>query len=234
MVLLFVVALDFRTTGREAHEWAGLAFCLLLALHTRWNWSWYRNLFTGRYGARRAVNAVTNLALAAAMAAVCVCGILNSRHVFGFSHAIDGESVRRMHTVAAYWSLALIGVHTGLHWSMIMGAVRKRFGFGGTRRWAAVPARALVVILVGFGVWAFCERDMAAKLFLGFSFDFWPPDRPLALLYACNLAILGLYAAITHYLTRILQLVTRKLPLPAGKKDSARRLQSGGIHEHIV
>lgn len=37
MIVLFVTALAFRATGREAHEWVGMAFCLLLTVHTFWN-----------------------------------------------------------------------------------------------------------------------------------------------------------------------------------------------------
>lgn len=218
MAVLFATSLAFRATGREAHEWVGMAFCLLLAVHTVWNWGWYRNLFTGKYTVRRAVSAITTLALVAAMAALCVCGILNARHIFGFSHFIDGENIRRLHSLAAYWCLVFIGVHTGLHWEMIMSAIRKPFCSGGTRIVAVFPARTLAVIVVGFGVWASCERDMASKLFLGFSFDFWPPERPLALFYACNLAIAGVYVFITHYISHALRLLVRKPAIPIRKE----------------
>lgn len=199
MVLLFVTSLAFRATEREAHEWIGVSFCLLLILHTVWNWGWYKNLFMGTYSARRTINTITNLALVAAMLALCLCGFMNSRHIFGFSQYIDGKSVRQIHTFAAYWGLVIIGIHTGLHWDMVMGAVRKSFGFGEMAKATVFWVRISAVAIVGLGVWASCERDMASKLFLGFSFDFWPPDRPLAIFYACNLAIMGVYSCIAHY-----------------------------------
>lgn len=234
MVMLFVTSLAFRSTGREAHEWLGMGFCLLLAVHTLWNWNWYRNLLTGRYGPRRVVNTAVNLAFVATMAALCVCGILNSRHIFGFSRFVDGEYIRQIHTIAAYWSLALVGIHTGLHWEMIIGAIRKQFYSGYTRKTATLLGKALAVIIVGCGVWAFYERDMASKLFMGFSFDFWPPDRPLALFYAGNLAIASVYAVIAHYLLQLLKLLRRNTSQPVGKDCPTQRFQSGGTHEHIV
>lgn len=162
------------------------------------------------------------MTLVAATAALCGCGILNSRHIFGFSQFIDGESVRRLHTLTAYWCLVLIGVHTGLHWEMITGAIRKPFGSGGARVVAVLPARILAAIVVGFGVWASCERDMASKLFLGFSFDFWPPERPLTLFYACNLAIAGVYVFIARCISYALKVLMRKLSPLAGKARSTR------------
>lgn len=203
MVLLFVTSLAFRATGREAHEWIGMSFCLLLILHTIWNWGWYKNLFVGKYNSRRTVNTITNLALVAAMLALCVCGILNSRHIFGFSQYIDGEGVRQIHSLAAYWGLAIIGIHTGLHWNMIMAAIRKPFGMDGKA--ATYLLRVFAVLIVALGVWASYERDMASKLFLGFSFDFWPPNRPLWIFYACNLTIIGVYVCIGHFAHRALK-----------------------------
>lgn len=225
MVALFVTALAFRATGREAHEWIGVSFCLLFLVHTLWNWTWYTNLLAGRYTVRRAINASTNLALVAAMAALCVCGIVTSRHIFGFSHLIDGEHVRQIHTVAAYWCLVLVGVHTGLHWEMIMGIVRKPFGSGGTGTVAVHMTRTLAVVVVGFGVWASCERDMASKLFLGFSFDFWSPERPLALFYACNLAIAGVYVLLGRSLSHAAHMVFRKQSRPVGNASNATQTE---------
>lgn len=209
MFLLFVISLDFRTTGRKAHEWAGMAFFLLLALHTCWNWRWYGSLFTGKYTPRRVVNTFINLALVAVMAALCLCGILNSRHIFGFSQLINGERTRQIHTVAAYWSLVLAGIHTGLHWEMIMGTARKRFGFTGRRKAAVFLARAFAVAIAGAGVWASYERGMGSKMFLGHSFDFWPADRPLALFYSCNMAVAGLYIFIAHYISKVLKIFSK-------------------------
>lgn len=200
MVLLFVSSLAFRSTGREAHEWIGVLFCTVLAVHTAWNWGWYKTIFAGKYGARRTISITANLALVSAMAALCVCGILNSRHVFGFSQYVDGKSIRQIHSFAAYWGLVLIGIHTGLHLDMIAGVIRKKLGpregsKGLTIHWKL----AMVSFIVGSGVWASFERDMGAKLFLGFSFDFWSPDRPLIMFYAFNLAIMGTYAFIAHF-----------------------------------
>lgn len=207
MVLLFATSLAFRATDREAHEWIGLSFCALVLLHTLWNLGWYKTLFSGKHHARRAVNTLTNLALLAATAVMCGCGIANSRHIFGFSRCIDGESARRLHCFAAYWGLVFLGIHAGLHWEMVMAAVKKHLPTAGGRAnrvWGVWAARLFAGAIAVLGVWASFERDMGSKLFLGFSFDFWSPDRPLPLFYACNLAIMGLYGAVAHYARKCL------------------------------
>lgn len=213
MILLFVTSLAFRATGRQVHEWGGTALCTLFIVHNIWNWRWYRNFFSGRYTCRRAVNAITNLSLVAAMTVLCVCGILNSRHTFGFSHFIDGENVRQIHSLAAYWGLVLIGFHTGLHWDMIIGTAGKAFPRGGGGKIPALLLKPAAALFVAVGVWASFDRDMGSKLFLGFSFDFWDPERPLMLFYACNLSILGVYVFIARLVHKALRFSSGKAAL---------------------
>jgi hypothetical protein len=45
---------------------------------------------------------------------------------------------------------------------------------------------------------------MGAKLFLGYSFDFWNPDRPAVFFFTSNLAIMGAYVCAAHYSLKLL------------------------------
>lgn len=209
LTLLFVTSLAFRVTGREAHEWIGVSFCMLFLVHTAWNWRWYKNIFSGKYSVRRAVSTFTNMSLLVAMIALCVCGVLNSRHIFGLSQFIDGEVVRQIHSFAAYWGLVLVGIHTGLHGEMIMNAMRKIFAPDGVGRGVAILPGLFAAAIAAVGIWASFERAMGSKLFMGFSFDFWNPNNPLILFYACNLAIVGLYGVIVHYIPKGLRLISQ-------------------------
>jgi hypothetical protein len=72
-------------------------------------------------------------------------------------------------------------------------------GVSDESRFRKTALRIAAFLIAGFGVWASYDRDMGSKLFRGFSFDFWDPSRPAVLFFASNLAILGLYIAVTHY-----------------------------------
>ena len=203
MIVLFVTALAFRATGGVIHEWAGAGFILLFAAHTAVNLGWYRSLFKGRHGVRRMLGAMTNMALLFSMLTVCVTGIMQSRHIFGPAHHFDGASLHALHSLASYWSMVFIGIHTGLHWDMIMGFLSK--STRGAKKAGALPMTWMAALLViPGGVWAWFDRVMGSKLFLGYSFDFWDPSRPLALFYAANLAIIGLYAVIAYHIQKSL------------------------------
>jgi hypothetical protein len=40
---------------------------------------------------------------------------------------------------------------------------------------------------------------MFSKLFLGFSFDYWPEERPAALSFGCNFSIMDVYVFVAYY-----------------------------------
>ena len=198
MTLLFVASLAFRITGDAPHEWIGMALCVLFVTHCIINRRWFRNLFNGRYGMRRILNTSVNLGLLAAMLILCVCGIANSDHVFGFLHFTGGMEFRQIHSLMAYWGWVLIGVHAGMHWPVVINAARKLAGIRGENKPRKAVLRLLAASFAGFGVWASFDRDMGSKLFLGYSFDFWDPGRPVILFFASNLAILGTYTCLSH------------------------------------
>ena len=195
LLALLLAALAFRITGRAPHEWLGLGFCLALTLHLFWNRRWFTSLFSGRYNGSRLLAALVNLALCAAVCLLFCGGALNSRHVFHLSGFVDGEVLRQIHCLAAYWLLAAAGLHLGLHGDMLLARFRIRL--------PKAAGRAVAVLLVAFGLFACRERDMAAKLFEGFSFDFWDPASPIALFFAYNLGIVLMFAAAAHYLLKL-------------------------------
>ena len=195
LLALMLAALAFRITGRAPHEWLGLGFCLALALHLFWNRRWFAALFSGRYSPRRTLTALVNLSLCAAACLLFCCGALNSRHVFHLSGFVDGQTLRQIHCLSAYWLPALSGLHLGLHGDMLLARFRIRP--------PKTAGRIAAALIVAFGLFACRERDMAAKLFEGFSFDFWDPSAPIALFFAYNLGIALMLAVPVHYLLKL-------------------------------
>jgi hypothetical protein len=202
MTLLLVTSLAFRITGREPHEWIGLVLCLLFGVHIIVNRHWFTSIFKGAYSFRRTLETGVNLALVAAMTALCVTGIVNSRHIFGFSQYVDGEAIRKLHSLAAYWGLALVGLHIGLRWEMVLAVLRKVSWAKRENKPVRFLLRVFVVLIAVYGIWASFDRDVGSKLFLGFSFDYWDSSRPLFLFFTSNFAIIGLYAFAAYYIRK--------------------------------
>jgi hypothetical protein len=199
MTVFLLCALAYRIIGDVAHEWIGIAMTALFVAHNAVNWRWYRGIFTGKYGFRHILNTAVNLLLLAMMATFVTSGALLSRTVFAFMGFGGGMQIRLIHTSAAYWGLILIAVHVGTHWEMIMAAIRRIAKITETSRVRTIALRVITVLVVVYGVYASFDRGMGAKLFLGYSFDFWHPGRPAILFFSHNLAIMGIYVCATHY-----------------------------------
>ena len=213
MAVLFLICLGFRLTAETTHEWAGVVLFALLGAHTWFNRGWYRSLFKGTYAFRRVVNTTVNLCLLSLMLLLLIGGLMNA-HLLRFMEFKGGMQYREWHTFAAHWGLVLVGMHIGMHWTVISGMIRKWTGTAFARPVAVVSLRSIGLALVCFGVWASFDREMGSKLFLGFGFDYWNPERPAVLFYCSTFSIMCLYAFVTHSVMRLTKSVTGRLARP--------------------
>jgi phosphotransferase system glucose/maltose/N-acetylglucosamine-specific IIC component len=69
--------------------------------------------------------------------------------------------------------------------------------------------RVLAFALAAFGVWSSFDRDMFSKLFLDFSFDYWPEERPEILFFAVNLSLMAMYVFVTYYVVKLFSSLQR-------------------------
>jgi hypothetical protein len=203
MTVLLLCAYAYRIIGDVAHEWIGIAVFASFVVHNAINWRWYKSVFKGKYTLRRTIVVIVNVMLVFTMTTLLVTGLLQSRTVLAFLHLPGDMLLRQAHTTAAYWGLPLIGVHVGLHWEMIMNWFGKMTHVSGSSIMRKVTLRAISVMIVIYGVYASFDRDMGAKLFLGYSFDYWNPDRPAILFFTSNMAIMGVYVFATYYALKL-------------------------------
>jgi hypothetical protein len=197
--VLLLCALMYRATGDTAHEWIGVAVCAVCIAHNVLNGKWYKNIFKGAYNLRRSVLTAVNLLLALAFVLLIITGLLHSRTVLAFLRLPGDMLIRQIHTTAAYWCLPLIGAHLGLNWGVILNAFHKMTKTNGANRARKIIMRVLAFALAIFGVWSSFDRNMFLKLFRGFSFDYWPEERPAVLFFAVNLSIMAVYIFVAYY-----------------------------------
>jgi hypothetical protein len=203
--VLLLCALMYRATGDAAHEWIGVSVFAVCIAHNVLNWKWYKNIFKGTYNLRRSVLTAVNVLLAFAFITLIITGLLHSRTVLAFLHLPGDMLVRQIHTSSAYWCLPLVGAHLGLNWGIILNAFRKMAKINGENRTRKMVVRVLAFAVAAFGVWSSFDRDMFSKLFLGFSFDYWPEERPAVLFFSVNLSIMGMYVFVIYYALALLE-----------------------------
>jgi hypothetical protein len=203
MTIIILFSLAYRITGDVAHEWIGISVAVLFIIHNALNWRWYKNIFRGKYNFRRSVNTAVNFILLIDMATLIISGMLMSRTILAFLNLSGGMETRQIHTTAAYWGIIIIAIHIGMHGEIIVNAMRKMMRITTANLTRAIILRVLVILIVGYGVWSLFDRDMFAKLFQGFSFDFWPPDKPAILFFTANFSIMAIYIFATYYILKL-------------------------------
>jgi hypothetical protein len=206
MTILMLCAFAYRITGDKAHEWIGISMFILVIAHNIINRKWYKNIFKGTYNLRRSINTAFNLVIALTLTALITTGLLQSRTILAFLHLQGGMVLRQIHTSAAYWLLIFIAVHVGLHWQMIIASFHKILKITGENRVQKIVLRIIALLIVGYGVWSSFDRDIFAKLFQGFSFDYWSEERPAILFFTENLSIMAIYVFVSYYCSLFLEI----------------------------
>ncbi len=205
MTLAMPILMAYELVGAVAYEWIGVGIFAAFIVHQILNAAWYKNLFKGKYTVSRTVELTVDILLFASMAGLMVSGILLSRYVFDFLPIRGGKSFARMlHLLSSYWGFILMSAHLELHWSMIMGIVRKALKLSARSKTRIWILRIAALLIYGFGIFAFAKHNIASYLFLQSRFAFFDYRQPVALFLAENLSIMGLFICISHYLSRIL------------------------------
>lgn len=122
--------------GLSFHEWAGLVIGLFFILHKILNWGWIKKvtlLFFTKTTWRARLNYIIDVILLAGLILMILSGIAISRTI-DFSWIKLGSSPnfwRVMHTSSSLITLALFGIHLGLHWNWVLNVFNfKRITYG--------------------------------------------------------------------------------------------------------
>ena len=187
---LFIVCLGARITGIFEHEILGLILCAGILIHCFKHGSWFFSLTKGWWSLRRILSSLVNYSLIVGFALILGSGILISPDIFRFLDIEAGVTARLIHSVAAFWTLVLLGLHLGLHGSMVGKKIERIIGAG-----TLIPTSIFIIAIGSLG---FVDRMLFEKLFLGFAFDFWDPSRPILLYFVLYASICGALSIIIH------------------------------------
>ena len=212
MTVLLLLLMGYQFWGEAAHEWIGAGMLLLFIAHHILNGHWHKSLFKGKYNTMRIVTLCIDVLILLAMLAQMYSGIVMSRHVFDFLPSAGGMSLaRRLHILGAYWGYILMSLHLGLHWNMILGMVRKAVRLKSDSKIRRTVVFFAGLIIAGYGVWVFIDRDFPTYLFLKSEFVFLDYSEPKILFYMDYLALMGLCIFIAHYGTKLIQKFKKKM-----------------------
>lgn len=211
MTTLLVCLMAYQVTGDMLHEWIGVTTLIVFILHNVLNIKWYAALFKGKYTALRIYRTIVNLGVLASILCLGFSGVVMSRHVFA-ALPINGPMVtaRTMHLAASYWGFILISVHLGLHWSMVIGAIKstmKRKKFPSFVRWCS---RLLGLLIAGYGLYCFHKANILSYMFLKNQFVFFDFEQPAYLVFTEYVAMMGFFVFAAYYVVKIIGWLGKK------------------------
>lgn len=204
LFLLLVFCMGFHLWGLLAHEIAGAAMLVLLIVHNILNRRWYTTLFKGRYNAMRFCLSILVVMLLAAALVLAYSSEIISKYVFAFLPYLGNPAqAHRLHLWAAYWSLLLMSLHIGMHWSKFI-----RLGdFSGMvlhGKWLGILEKMAACGIAMYGAYAFMARScLDYLLFRSVFFMFDRTDTALGF-YVDYICIMGAGIFIAHYLAKVL------------------------------
>lgn len=203
MTAALLLLMAYEMVGQAAHEWIGIGMFLLFLGHHFLNIQWCRHICKGKYTAFRVFQVLIAALLLLCMVGLAYSGVVLSRHVFSALPIHGGRSLARtLHMLCSYWCFALMGIHLGLHWNMIMGIVSKGRKKPGGR---AIRLRVIAIVIAVYGVYAFFTRQVGSYMLLRSHFVFFNYDEPLGFFFADYGAIMALLVSIGHYLGKALR-----------------------------
>lgn len=209
MTVLLLLLMTYELIGQVTHEWIGIGIFVLFVLHHVLNRKWSQNILKGKYTALRILQTILVVGVFITMIGSMFSGIILSRHVLSFLSIEGGRSfARNLHMISAYWGFVLMSLHLGFHWCMMMGIAKKHMKKPcEIRKWIL---RVLALMIAGYGVYAFVQREIGNYMLLKNRFVFFDFDEPIIFFILDYIAAMGLFVFIGHYLSEGLKHIVRR------------------------
>ena len=204
MTIVLIGLMAYSLIGTLTHEILGTAMIVLFVVHHILNRRWFGAITKGRYRAFRIFQTVLVLLMIASVLASAVSGIVLSQHLYRFLNISKGTAIARsVHMICAYLNYILMSLHLGLHWNMMLNAMRKgRDGNHVAGRWIL---RAGAIAVAAYGAYAFIRRQIGEYLFLRVHFLFLDPSEPILFFFLDYMAVMSLFMFCGHYLGKMLK-----------------------------
>ena len=215
MTVVLILLMAYFFTEQEIHEWLGAGMLVLFIIHHILNFKWLKALNRGKYTPYRILQTALALLVLLSMVGSMLSGIWMSRYVFDFLPTQGHMGLARTaHLLCGYWGFLLLSAHLGLHWGIVLGAVRKAAGNKEPSVLRTTVLRGLAAGISAYGAYAFFKHHITDYLFLRSHFVFFDYEQPPVLYFLDLLAMMGLCIALAYYLGRALQRNTGRTAIP--------------------
>jgi hypothetical protein len=128
--VIFLIAMEPRSSGIAIHEWLTTAALAALVVHLLLSWDWIVQVtrrFLGKTNTLARLNYILNWLLFIDGTVIMLSGFMISEALLpGLGISLPhGFAWRRLHDLTANGFLLLLGLHTALHWSWIVDTFKR-------------------------------------------------------------------------------------------------------------
>ena len=209
MTVMLLFLMTYELIGEMAHEWLGIGMFGLFIVHHILNQKWSQGIFKGKYTPLRIWQTVLVIGILLTMAGSMYSGLILSKHTLSFLPIKGGGAfAREIHMVSAYCGFVLMSLHLGVHWGMMIGIARRTVKeLPATGRWML---RVITALIAGYGVYAFIRREIGSYMLLQNQYAFFDFEEPLIFFLADYMAVMALFAWVSHYFSNMLKYIMQK------------------------
>src|SRR4051812_18533327 len=168
MAITFLLLMNPRVLdGLPFHEIAGVIIGAAILVHIGLNFRWVitttKKIVDPKLPKKTRFSFMLNILLLISMATVIITGILISRVVFPSLAIQGGHSIRGIHGLSADATLALVGLHIGVHWQWIMSICKRAFkSKEGTLRKGVIASVVLSLAILAGGIQWFASTSSSS------------------------------------------------------------------------
>lgn len=197
MTILLMCLMAFQVTGEMAHEWIGIMMVITVIVHQILNIKWYSAIFKGKYNLYRIFSTIINVLLIASFFLTAISGMSMSNHAVPFLYGlINVNNARIMHLAFSYWSFILMGLHLGMHISLMTSKMPKNI---------KMILAIVMTIVSGYGLSVFIRSGIIDYISFKSHFAFLDYEKNYILVFLENLSMLIAFAFIGHNTTKIIK-----------------------------
>lgn len=192
----------FQVTGERAHEWIGIVMVTLVVIHQVLNRKWYSALFKGKYNLYRILNTILDILLIISFLLTAISGMSMSNHAVPFMYGlINVNNARVMHLTFSYWSFIFMGLHIGVHISIVTNKMAKTI---------KLILSILMTVVAGYGLYLFINSGISNYILFKTHFAFLDYEKSALVVFLENLSMLSFFSFLAHNIVKLIQNINKR------------------------
>ena len=162
MYVFFIILMGHHITDNLIHEILGTGTIVLFIVHNILNFKFYKNLFNGKYTAKRVVLTLIDLLILLCMIGIIVSSIIISSDVFAFLNIHTTSFGLKLHMLSTSWGFVIMSLHLGLHLNGMLNKISAKMK---NSVFEYIYYYTLILIM-GYGIYCFIKLNFISDMLL--------------------------------------------------------------------